>query len=208
MKVCIYGAGAIGGWIGVGWRKRAASGQRGGARRHARGAAARRPALQANGETCSARCPSAQWPAELGVQDLVVIAVKAPALADVAEGHRPAARARHHGAGGHERRALVVLRRLRRRWHRHAAAGGGPRRRHRQGHSGRQIIGCVVHASCSLDAPGFVQAPLRQQADRRRAFGRRHERVQRWRRCSRAPATRWSVARRSRRTPGTSCGAT
>jgi prephenate dehydrogenase len=25
MKVCIYGAGAIGGWIGMGWRVRAAA---------------------------------------------------------------------------------------------------------------------------------------------------------------------------------------
>ena len=83
-SVCIYGAGAIGGWIG--------------ARLAAQGAAvslvargATLTALQQQGlrlregeseRTYPARAVAE--PAELGVQDLVVLAVKAPALADVA----------------------------------------------------------------------------------------------------------------------------
>jgi 2-dehydropantoate 2-reductase len=137
MKVCIYGAGAIGGWIGVGWRGGPAVSV------VARGATL--DALQRDGLLADARRrahararPAVADPAELGVQDLVVIAVKAPALAGVAEAHRPADRPRHHGAHRHERRALVVLRRrLRRRDHRARGCGRRPRRRHRQGHSRR-----------------------------------------------------------------------
>ena len=83
-SICIYGAGAIGGWIG--------------ARLAAQGAAvslvargATLTALQQQGlrlrEGASERTYSVRAvaePAELGVQDLVVLAVKAPALAEVA----------------------------------------------------------------------------------------------------------------------------
>ena len=82
-RVCIYGAGAIGGWIGT---------RLAGAGCHvsviARGAtldALKRHGLrtQHGHVEATVTVQASADPAELGVQDLVVIAVKAPALLDV-----------------------------------------------------------------------------------------------------------------------------
>ena len=96
MKVCIYGAGAIGGWIGVHLARMG----------HdvsvvARGATL--AALQQNGLQCiqtqaqfatdethlKENVKVAANPADLGPQDVVIVAVKAPAMADVAKGIGP-----------------------------------------------------------------------------------------------------------------------
>jgi 2-dehydropantoate 2-reductase len=85
MKICIYGAGAIGLLIGA---RLAATG------RHEVSAVARGATLAAlvehgwRAETpdgpVGGRAPASEHPAVLGVQDVVVVAVKAPALAGVA----------------------------------------------------------------------------------------------------------------------------
>ena len=84
MKVCIYGAGAIGGWIGSGLARAGCS-----VSVVARGATL--DALQLHGlrlregeRITSQAVASSALPADLGVQDLVVLAVKAPSLPDVA----------------------------------------------------------------------------------------------------------------------------
>ena len=92
MKVCIYGAGAIGGWIGV---HLAQTGHE--VSVVARGATLE--VLQKNGLQCvqtqspearlKAKVKVSALPADLGTQDLVVVAVKAPAMADVAQGIAP-----------------------------------------------------------------------------------------------------------------------
>src|SRR5580698_4854727 len=89
MKICIYGAGAIGGWMGV---RLAREG-------HdisviARGAtlsALRENGLQLveDGKTTTATVAAAENAADLGPQDIVVVAVKAPAMAAVAAGIAP-----------------------------------------------------------------------------------------------------------------------
>ena len=83
MKVCIYGAGAIGGWIGHGLARTGCT-----VSVVARGATL--DALDKHGLRLSqAGCVTAQTvqavssPADLGIQDLVVVSVKAPALPDV-----------------------------------------------------------------------------------------------------------------------------
>ena len=85
MKICIYGAGAIGLLVGA---RLAATG------RHEASAVARGATLAALAEhgfrvetpdgPIAGRAQVAEDPAALGVQDVVVVAVKAPALADVA----------------------------------------------------------------------------------------------------------------------------
>ncbi|RZJ62375.1 MAG: 2-dehydropantoate 2-reductase, partial [Acidovorax sp.] len=90
MKACIYGAGAIGGWLGV------ALAQAGcdvslvarGATLHALqadGLRLRRP----DGTVVHTAVNAQDNPAALGVQDLVVVAVKAPGLPDVAQAMGP-----------------------------------------------------------------------------------------------------------------------
>ena len=161
MKVCIYGAGAIGGWLGVELARAGLRGQRGGARRHA-GGAARARACACSGEqrhAGGAGAAPARTRRTLGVQDLVVVAVKAPAMA----GGRAGASRR---CSGPDTIVLTAMNGVP--WWffegfggaagRHAAGVRGPGRRDRARRSRRRhIIGCVVHASCSLDAPGVVR---------------------------------------------------
>lgn len=89
MKVAIFGAGAIGGFIGT---LLARQGHAVGAVARGANAAALRAKgwrLQMGGELLTGAVRVAEAPAELGAQDLVVIAVKAPAMAAVAAGIAP-----------------------------------------------------------------------------------------------------------------------
>ncbi|HYP85182.1 2-dehydropantoate 2-reductase [Variovorax sp.] len=158
MKVCIYGAGAIGGWMGV---KLAQAGCE--LSVVARGAtleALRKDGLSlAHGEeSVSVPVRAAEDPAALGPQDLVVIAVKAPALAAVAERIGPLV--------GPDTIVLTAMNGVP--WWFLAGGFGGAfsgRRLAAVDPAGaidaaipaRHVIGGVVHASCSLDAPGRVR---------------------------------------------------
>jgi 2-dehydropantoate 2-reductase len=156
-SICIYGAGAIGGWIG--------------ARLAAQGAAV---SLVARGATLTAleqqglrlregesertySVRAVAEPAELGVQDLVVLAVKAPALAEVA---------RHIGPLlGPDTVVLTAMNGVP--WWFFQGFGGAlagtrlmtvdPTGAIAAALPAAQVIGAVVHASCSMDAPGVVR---------------------------------------------------
>ncbi|AKJ27707.1 2-dehydropantoate 2-reductase [Caldimonas brevitalea] len=157
VKVCVYGAGAIGGFIGARLAARGAA-----VSAIARGANAE--ALRQHGWRLQTAAGLEQAPvqavaedaAQLGPQDLVVVAVKGHALASVARGIAPLLAAHtvvlmamngvpwwffdHFGGpcagvrleavdpGGHIRAALPT----------------------------EHVIGCVVHATCSMPAPGLV----------------------------------------------------
>ena len=156
-KIAIVGAGAIGGWMGVHLARTGAqvsvlargdtlqAVQQHGLQLHQGGALHTVPA-KASSDT-----------AALGVQDLVVIAVKAPSLASVAQQIGPLIGPRTmvltamngvpwwflQGFGG-----LVAGRSL------DAVDPGGAIA---SALPARHIIGCVVHASCSVDAPGVFR---------------------------------------------------
>ena len=156
-KIAIYGAGAIGGWMGA---KLAAVGCN--VSVVARGAAL--DALRAYGlrlreGNAETTCPvqASDDPAALGVQDLVVVSVKAPGMADVARRIGPLIGPRTivltamngvpwwflQGFGG-----PVAGRTL------ESVDPGGAIA---QAIPAAQVIGCVVHASCSVDAPGVIR---------------------------------------------------
>ena len=156
MKVCIYGAGAIGGWIGSGLARAGCS-----VSVVARGATL--DALQLHGlrlregeRITSQAVASSALPADLGVQDLVVLAVKAPSLPDVARQIAPLLGAQTvvltamngvpwwflQGFGG----ALAGTR----------LTSVDPDGTLAAALPAHRIIGCVVHASCSLPEPGLV----------------------------------------------------
>lgn len=157
-KICIYGAGAIGGWIGA----RVAQLPNVQLSVVARGDTLH--ALQQHGlrlhsgeQVLQTSVKTSANPSDLGVQDLIVIAVKAPALHDVASHIAPL-------IGPH----TVVL----------TAMNGVPWW-FLQGFGGayantplksvdakgviaqaiapQHVMGCVVHASCSLRGPAQVQ---------------------------------------------------
>jgi len=154
---CIYGAGAIGGWIGAGLAGAGCS-----VSVVARGATLE--ALDRHGlrvvsgtDTRSAAVQASADPAALGVQDLVVIAVKAPALIDVARHIAPLI--------GPDTLVLTAMNGVP--WWFFQGFGGR--------YAGTQlkavdatgeiaaaipaanVIGCVVHASCSVDAPAVIR---------------------------------------------------
>ena len=158
MKICIYGAGAIGGWIGAGLAQA-------GERLNVVGRGATLGALQEGGLSLvrggvRTRVPvnAVADPESLGTQDLVVIAVKAPALAGVAERIGPLI--------GPDTIVLVAMNGVP--WWFLEGGFGGAITGHRLGAvdpdgaiakaiPARNVIGCVVHASCSLDGPGVVR---------------------------------------------------
>ncbi|MBG6073350.1 MULTISPECIES: 2-dehydropantoate 2-reductase [unclassified Polaromonas] len=156
MKVCIYGAGAIGGWIGSGLAHAGCS-----VSVVARGATL--DALQLHGlrlrtgnQVTSQAVASSDTPADLGVQDLVVLAVKAPSLPDVARQIAPLL--------GPQTTVLTAMNGVP--WWFLQGFGGtlagtrltsvDPEGTLAEALPVQRIVGCVVHASCSVDEPGQV----------------------------------------------------
>ena len=179
MKVCIIGAGAIGGFIGT---KLALAGraQVSAVARGATLAALREHGwrVKSGGTLLRAAARATDDPAELGVQDVILIAVKGPALTAVAQGIAPllgpqtlvvpamngvpwwfcagvagidAAPLQSVDPGGVVARAIPLA----------------------------QVIGCVVHASCSTPEPGLVEHRMGQGLIVGEPGGGKSERVQR-----------------------------
>jgi len=157
MKVCIYGAGAIGGWLGA---KLAQAGCD--VSVVARGATLE--ALQRDGltlqeaaGTLSAPVRASHAPSDLGVQDLVIVAVKAPSMGEVAKAIGPLI--------GADTIVLTAMNGVP--WWFFEGFGGSlqgtrlravdPEGRIAAAIPGKHIVGCVVHASCAVPAPGIVK---------------------------------------------------
>ncbi len=173
MKICIYGAGAIGGWIGarlgdptqalghtvsvVARGNTLAALQQHGLRfQPAPVAASASPSTNAP-DVITAPVRVSADPATLGVQDVVIVAVKAPALPDVARHIAPLL--------GPNTLVLTAMNGVP--WWFLQGFGGDFANTplHTVDATGditaaipaHHVIGCVVHASCSLKEPGFVQ---------------------------------------------------
>jgi 2-dehydropantoate 2-reductase len=178
MKVCIYGAGAIGGWLGV--KLGQAGCDIGVVARGATLAALKAHGLrlQQGGETHQVTVQAGAEPADLGVQDLVVVAVKAPAMADVAKSIRPLL--------GPQTIVLTAMNGVP--WWFFEGFGGSyagtrlkavdPDGSIAEAIPARHIVGCVVHASCSLREPGFVQHHFGQKLIIGEPSGEKTARVQ------------------------------
>ncbi len=157
MKIAIYGAGAIGLWLGVQLAR--ADAQISMVARGATLQALQRDGmvLHSAGSVHSSPVTAAPDPAALGVQDVVIVCVKSPALRDVAQHIAPLLSPQTivlsamngvpwwflQGFGGaHAGRSLQSV-----------DADGSIA----QHIAAQHIIGCVVHASCSTSAPGVAQ---------------------------------------------------
>ncbi|MDR7152539.1 2-dehydropantoate 2-reductase [Hydrogenophaga palleronii] len=156
-RVTIVGAGAIGGWLGVHLAQAGCT-----VSALARGetlAALRQHGLRLHqgGELRQVPVNAVGSAAELGVQDLVVIAVKAPSLASVAATIGPLI--------GPDTVVLTAMNGVP--WWFFEGFGGAlagtplqavdPDGGIAQAIPGRHVIGGVVHVSCSLDAPGEIR---------------------------------------------------
>ncbi|MGB6099926.1 MAG: 2-dehydropantoate 2-reductase [Comamonas sp.] len=162
-KICIYGVGAIGGWMGAGLaalegvQVSAVARGRTLAALQANGLLVRRPDDGAAMRETAYPVSVSDDPAKLGAQDLVIVAVKAPAMAEVAERMAPLL-APHttvltamngvpwwflQGFGGQ----LAGT----------ALSSVDPQGRIARVIAPRHVVGCVVHASCSIDEPGVIR---------------------------------------------------
>jgi 2-dehydropantoate 2-reductase len=156
-RVAVVGAGAIGGWLAVHLAQAGCE-----LSVLARGQTL--TSLQRDGLTLRSGASTATVPvnasndgATLGVQDLVVIAVKAPALASVAQQIAPLL--------GPDTVVLTAMNGVP--WWFLDGFGGAvagtalasidPSGEIARAIPTRHVVGCVVHASCSLDAPGVVR---------------------------------------------------
>ena len=157
MKICVVGAGAIGGWMGV--------------------LLARLPGVQlsvlARGETLKAlhehglRMSDAQGDhtvqviasdnaADLGAQDLIVLAVKAPALEQVVPQIAPMMTPTTQVLTAMNGVPWWFLQGFGGPWANRSLSSVDPQGRLAQAIPAQQIIGCVVHSSCAMRSPGHV----------------------------------------------------
>ena len=157
-KICIYGAGAIGGWIG------ARLAQRPGVVLSVVARGETLLQLESHGlqlhsgdQTQIAKVQASAQPADLGVQDLVIIAVKAPSMLEVAK--------QIQSLIGPNTIVMTAMNGVP--WWFLQGFGGtyantplksvDPHGQIAKAIPAQYLIGCVVHASCSLRVPGQVQ---------------------------------------------------
>ena len=157
MKTCIYGAGAIGGWIGHSLARAGASVSV--VARGATLAALEQHGLRLNhgGVITAQPVQASASPEALGVQDLVIISVKAPSLPEVAQHIAPLI--------GPNTMVLTAMNGVPW-WFLHGFGGNyadtqlssvDPQGIVDKAIAPQHVVGCVVHASCSVDEPGLVR---------------------------------------------------
>jgi len=157
MKICIYGAGAVGGFIGTklahaGYEVNAVA--RGATLKALREHGLR---LQSDGILLTEKVRATDDPAELGVQDLVIVAVKATALVNVAQKIAPLI--------GPDTIVMTAMNGIS--WWFFDGFGGeyagtrlasvDPDGSIAAAIPTRNVVGCVVHGSFSLTEAGFVR---------------------------------------------------
>jgi 2-dehydropantoate 2-reductase len=177
MKICIYGAGAIGGWMGA--RLARAGHDISVIARGATLAALRENGLQLveDGKTTTATVVASGNSADLGPQDIVIVAVKAPAMVSVAAGIAPLL----------TKDTTVITAMNGVPWWFCDGLGGGfagtrltsvdPDGSIAAAIPSAQTAGCVVHASCLQDAPGVIRHHLGNGLIVGEASGRPSERA-------------------------------
>lgn len=157
MNICIYGAGAVGGFIGTqlahaGYEVNAVA--RGATLKALREHGLR---LQSDGIFLTEKVRATDDPTELGVQDLVIVAVKATALSYVAKKIAPLI--------GPDTIVMTAMNGIS--WWFFDGFGGeyagtslasvDPDGSIATVIPARNVVGCVVHGSFSLNEPGFVR---------------------------------------------------
>jgi 2-dehydropantoate 2-reductase len=156
MKICIYGVGAVGGFLGTqlahaGYEVNAVA--KGSTLEAVRTHGLR---LQSDGIFLTEKVHATDDPTELGVQDLVIIAVKATALVHVAKMITPLI--------GPDTIVMTAMNGIS--WWFFDGFGGqyagtrlasvDPDGSIAEAIPSRTVVGCVVHGSFSLNEPGFV----------------------------------------------------
>jgi len=162
MKICIVGLGAIGGWLAARLARQPGV-ELSALARGATLSAVRQQGLrfESAGEVAHIAMRVSDDAAELGVQDLVVVALKGPALSGASEQITQLLSPRTDS----HTRVLVAMNGVPW-WFFDGLAGEAeglrldsvdPGGRIRAAIPTAQVVGCVVHASCTSPEPGFVR---------------------------------------------------
>src|ERR1700740_1691983 len=161
MRICVYGAGAVGGLIAA-WlfrSKHEVAGVPRGAHLEAIRGDGLRGRSRASGELYTARLRAESDPARLGQQDYVIVAVKAQSLAGVAEGIGP--------LGGADTSILTALSGVPCWFFDRLKFGNGSERLESLDPGGKlsramptgRIVRCLVHPAASAPAPRLRLPP-------------------------------------------------
>jgi 2-dehydropantoate 2-reductase len=157
MRICIYGAGAIGGYLGAMLAEAGHDISLVARGDHLKALQANGLTLEIGGRTLKSRPRVSANPVELGPQDHIIVSVKGPSLPSVMSAVTPLL--------GPETSVVTALNGIPW-WFFHGFGGAHDGRRltsvDPDGSLGRSldprhIIGCVVHAGCSVPAPGVVR---------------------------------------------------
>lgn len=156
-RIAIVGAGAIGGWLGA--RLAAAGCAVSVLARGATLAALRSHGLRLRSAAGDITVPvqASSNAAELGPQDVVIVAVKAPALAEVAAQIGPLLGPQTLVVTAMNGVPWWFLHGLGPRWAGQRIACTDPDGRIAQALPLAQVVGCVVHASCAVEEPGLIR---------------------------------------------------
>ncbi len=157
MRICIYGAGAIGGYLGAMFAEAGHQVSLVARGEHLKALRANGLTLEIAGRTLKSRPAASADPAELGPQDYVMVSVKAPALPSVVQSIGPLL--------GPETAVVTALNGIP--WWFFQGFGGPDDGRSlssvdpgdllKRSLDTRRVIGCVVHAGCSVPAPGLIR---------------------------------------------------
>jgi 2-dehydropantoate 2-reductase len=157
MRICVYGAGAIGGHLAARFAKGGADVSVVVRGANLVGIRARGLTIQPPNETYTAQVTATDDPRTLGPQDVVVITAKAPALASVAAGIGPLL--------GPDTPVVFVLNGIPW-WYFHAHGGAldgqmlpklDPDNVLREAVGMERVIGGVVHSACMVLEPGLIE---------------------------------------------------
>lgn len=157
MRICIYGAGAIGGYLAV---QLALAGEN--VKLIARGPhlkAIQRDGLKLliRGEERRICLPSTDNPAEVGVQDYVIVTLKAPSVLKVVDAMQSLFDPQTAVVWGINGIPWWYFYRMDGRWANYQLASIDPGGLQWSEIDPRRIIGCVIYPACELIAPGVIR---------------------------------------------------
>jgi 2-dehydropantoate 2-reductase len=157
MRICVFGAGAIGGYLGAMLAEAGHEVSLVARGEHLTALKQNGLTLEIGGRSLTSKPKASAEPAELGPQDHVIVAVKGPALPSVAKTIAPLL--------GPETTIVTALNGIP--WWFFQGFGGAhngltlksvdPDGSLSRGLEPKRIIGCVVHAGCSVPSPGIIR---------------------------------------------------
>lgn len=198
MKVCIYGAGAIGGYLAVALAEAGCDVSLVARGAHLEAIRARGLTLRIDGEEKKVQLPASDDPGELGQQDYVIVALKAHSVPAVAE---------QMTSLFHDSTAVVTTVNGIPWWYFYGHEGALADRRLESVDPGgvqwdllqpRRAIGCVVYPACDVPEPGVIQHIEGDRFTLGEPSGEKSERVERLSAALRAGGLRAPVKARIR----------